>query len=303
MENTKRLIFIYNPVASTRVVNGMLSDIIQIFSNSGYETTVMPTRKQGDATEYAVRFCEEKYDRIVVAGGDGTLDEVVSGLMRVPGRKRIPVGYIPTGTTNDFASSLGISSDPIQAAKDITTGFEFKCDIGEFNGESFVYVAAFGLFTDVSYDTNQNLKNALGHAAYVLSAVTKLSQIESYRFTVTTEKHTIEDDFIYGSITNAKSIGGFRNFIKHRLVKFDDGKFEVTLIRMPKNIIELHEIVQSLLFNKRSSKITNFTAKDIYFKTDNASPWTLDGEYGGKYEQVEIHNKCKEITFIIPNIE
>ena len=167
--------------------------------------------------------------------------------------KKIPIGYIPTGTTNDFASSLHIPKNLLQAASTAAGGTEFPCDIGRFNGDVFVYIAAFGLFTDVSYETKQEMKNVLGHLAYVLEGATRIFDIPSYKLKVTHDGETIEDEFIYGMVTNSRSVGGFRNMIGKNVV-FDDGEFEVTLIRTPKNPIALQEIIGALLSSQINTK-------------------------------------------------
>ena len=297
----KKIFFVYNPVAGRGINKSKILEIVEYYSKCGFDVTIYPTSKRYDAKNSIIKACEDKYERIICCGGDGTLDEVVEGMMEIPVKKRLPIGYIPTGTTNDFASSLNIPLDIIKASKVAIHGEKFNCDIGRFNSKPFVYIAAFGLFTDLSYDVSQNLKNALGHAAYVISAVKKLSQIKSYNFKIITKKKIIEDQYIYGCITNSKSVGGFRNFIHNHLVKFDDGKFEITLIKMPKNIVELNNILQALLFkNSKSKYIDTFKAKEIFLTTDTPTPWTIDGEYGGKHQNVEIHNINKQIMFIVP---
>ena len=234
----KKALFIYNPNAGKGLLKPKLSDIIDIIVKAGYEVVAYPTQKYKDAY-YKVKTFTEEYDRVICSGGDGTLDEVVTGMMKR--EKKIPVGYIPTGTTNDFASSLHIPKNLLQAASTAAGGKEFPCDIGRFNGDVFVYIAAFGLFTDVSYETKQEMKNVLGHLAYVLEGATRIFDIPSYKLKVTHDGETIEDEFIYGMVTNSRSVGGFRNMIGKNVV-FDDGEFEVTLIRTPKNPLALQAV-------------------------------------------------------------
>ena len=183
------------------------------------------------------------YDRIVCSGGDGTLDEVVTGVMK--SGIKVPVGYIPAGSTNDFGNSLGIDKDMIHAADIAANGYRFPCDIGKFNDDYFVYVAAFGIFTEVSYATDQGLKNMLGHTAYILEGAKQLWDIPSYRMQVEYDGNVLYDEFIYGMITNSMSVGGFKGIIPGN-ISLNDGKFEVTLIRMPKNPIELNDILAFL---------------------------------------------------------
>ena len=177
------------------------------------------------------------------SGGDGTLDEVVTAMARR--KDPVPIGYIPTGTTNDFANSLHISKDLLEAADTAANGVPFPCDVGVFNDDYFVYIAAFGLFTDVSYETKQSVKNVLGHLAYVLEGTKRLFNIPSYHIKITHDGETIEDDFVFGMVTNSRSVGGFKGIVGKEVI-FDDGEFEVTLIKTPKNPIELNEIVASL---------------------------------------------------------
>ena len=260
----KKALFIYNPNAGKGLLKPKLSDIIDIIVKAGYEVVVYPTQKYKDAY-YKVKTFTEEYDRVICSGGDGTLDEVVTGMMKR--EKKIPVGYIPTGTTNDFASSLHIPKNLLQAASTAAEGREFPCDIGRFNGDVFVYIAAFGLFTDVSYETKQEMKNVLGHLAYVLEGATRIFDIPSYKLKVTHDGETIEDEFIYGMVTNSKSVGGFRNMIGKNVV-FDDGEFEVTLIRTPKNPIALQEIVGALLSSQINTKhIYSFKTGEIHFES------------------------------------
>ena len=232
---------------------------------------------------------EDKFDLVVCSGGDGTLDEVVTGMMKR--KKRIPIGYIPTGTTNDFASSLHISKDILSAADTAVHGKVFACDIGTFNQDIFVYVAAFGLFTDVSYQTNQSLKNSIGHAAYVLEGAKRLSHIPSYKIKITHDGEVIEGEFMIGMVTNSKSVAGFKG-ITGKKVRFDDGEFEVMLIKKPKNPVELQEIIASMLIESFDTEyMYTFKAKNITFEAEGEIPWTLDGEFGGQHDFVEICNR------------
>ena len=230
-------------------------------------------------------------DLVVCSGGDGTLDEVVSGLMEVD--QRVPIGYIPAGSTNDFANSLSISKDMVQAAKDIIEGNLYSCDVGAFNNDSFVYIAAFGLFTDVSYETGQDMKNVLGHMAYLLEGMKRLPTIRSYPMRVTYDDTTIVDDFIFGMITNSVSVGGFKR-ITGKNVKLDDGVFEVTLIKRPKNPIELNNIMVSLLNRDiDTDAMYCFRTSKLEITSTDPLPWTLDGEYGGTHTKVVIENICR----------
>ena len=294
----KRMLFIYNPNAGKGILKAKISDILDIFVKADYEVVVHPTQCYRDAYQKIIHM-EEGYDIVACGGGDGTLDEVVTGMMKHSKKHRVPIGYIPAGTTNDFANSLHISRDVLEAADAIVHGKTFGCDVGLFNDDVFVYVAAFGLFTDVSYQTDQKLKNALGHVAYVLEGVKRLSNIPSYHIKVTSGDTVIEEEFMVGMITNSKSVAGFRN-IMGKDVKFDDGEFEVTLIKKPKSLIGLQEIITALL-------VENFDTKHMYtFKTGNLIleskeeiPWTLDGEFGGQHDSVRIVNKKRALEIMV----
>ena len=229
----------------------------------------------------------DKVDLIVCSGGDGTLDEVVTGITEMG--SKVPVGYIPAGSTNDFANSLFMPKNMLDAASMIMKEEIYRCDVGRFNSQTFAYVAAFGLFTDVSYETSQDLKNILGHLAYVLEGAKRLLDIKAYHMKVTTENGVIEDNFIYGMITNSRSVGGFKNLTKD--VDMNDGLFEVTLIVQPKNPLEMQEIVRNLLnMEDNSDLIYSFKARKLTVEAEEEVAWTLDGEYGGSPRVVEIEN-------------
>lgn len=289
----KRALFVYNPRAGKAMIRSKLSDILELLEQGGYETMVRPTTKRGDACTY-VQECAPETELVVCSGGDGTLDEVVTGILA--GGKKIPIGYIPAGSTNDFGISLRLPKNMIRAAEIVVTGRDFPCDVGAFNDDVFVYIAAFGLFTEVSYETDQDIKNVLGHMAYLLEGVKRLSAIRSYPLKVTYEDQVIEDEFIFGMITNSVSVGGFKQ-ITGKNVELDDGVFEVTLIRMPKNPMELNAVMAALLNRDINADCM------LYFRTHQVSiesrepiAWTLDGEYGGSHEKALIRNCHKAIT-------
>lgn len=289
----KKLLFIYNACAGKGKIRNQLVDIIEIFARKNYDVTVVPTLKRGDAEETARKRCED-FEMVVCSGGDGTLDEVVNGIIK--SGQDVPVGYIPAGSTNDYANSLGLPKGMKQAAK-IAVGKEIcKCDVGQIDESVFVYVAAFGAFTEVSYATPQETKNLLGHAAYILEGMKTLHTIRSYRMKVSVNGETIEDDFIYGMVTNSISIAGFKNNT-NKNVLLDDGLFEVTLIRKPKNAIELQTIIASLLIEEFDSKYMYvFKAGEIIFESEEEIPWTLDGEFGGKRKVTKIINHKQAIS-------
>jgi len=298
MESTKKLFFIYNPHSGRGQIRSRLFDIIQTFSDAGYELTVCPTKAEKDAT-YQIRKLPDDYDLVVCSGGDGTMDEVVQGMMLR--EKKIPLGYIPSGTVNDFARSLKIPRNMQQAARIAVEGKDFPCDIGTFNEEHFVYIAAFGIFTDVAYSTRQDMKNALGHMAYLLEGVKRLANIPSYHMRLVSEELETEGDFIFGMVTNSRSVGGFKSIIG-RKVQFDDGVFEVTFIRMPKNAAELQEILAAIVLKEIDSHyMYSFRTSRLLVESEANIPWTLDGEFGGECRSAVIQNHQKAITIRVDN--
>ena len=292
----KKLLFVVNGHSGKGQIKNKLLDIIDIMIKEGYHVQVHTTQEREDATK-VVREQAKYYDLVVCSGGDGTLDEAVTGMMQ--SEVRTPLGYIPAGSTNDFANSLEIPKDMIQAAKTAVSGVPFSCDVGEFNGDYFIYVAAFGIFTDVSYATSQELKNALSHVAYILEGAKRLHTIKSYHMRVEYDGNEIEGDFLLGMITNSTSVGGFKN-MTGKDVKLDDGMFEVTLIHKPKNIIELNTIIASLTNLKdETDLIDSFRADSVKFYSEEEIPWTLDGEFGGYHKEVQINDHCKAVDIMI----
>lgn len=292
----KKMLFIYNPNSGMGLLKPKLSDVLDIFVKGGYEVTVYPTQKYHDAVRKMGEY-EEQYDLVACSGGDGTLDEVVTGMMKR--EDKVPIGYIPDGTTNDFASSLHISKNMLEAADTVVNGVPFACDVGEFNEDYFVYIAAFGLFTDVSYETKQSMKNVLGHLAYILEGTKRIFNIPSYRIKVTHDGETIEDEFIYGMVTNSRSVGGFKG-ITGKNVVFDDGKFEVTLFKTPRNPMELNEILGALALRKINPKrMYSFKTNEVHFETEEEIPWTLDGEFGGVHEEVVVKDCQKALEIMV----
>lgn len=298
----KKLLFVYNPRAGKEMLKPRLSDVLDIFVKAGYEVTVHPTQAYRDAYYQIKEYEVGKYDLIACSGGDGTIDEVATGMMkrREMGKDVVPVGYIPAGTTNDFAKSLHIPRKPLAAADNAVKGVPFPCDIGKFNDSVFVYIAAFGIFTDVSYETDQAVKNVLGHMAYILEGAKRIFNIPSYKIKVEHDGEVIEDEFIFGMVTNSRSVGGFSNMVGKNIV-FDDGLFEVTLIKTPKNPIALQEIIAALLIEQVDTKhMYTFKTKKITFESVEEIPWTLDGEFGGEQDYVEIENVQKAMEIMVP---
>ena len=292
----KKLLFIYNPNAGTGTLRPNLADVIEVFIDADYEVTVYPTRRHLDAKN-KLETLKEKYDLIVCSGGDGTLNEVVNGMANW--KNKVPIGYLPAGTTNDFANSMGISKNVVEAAVTAIHGRTFYRDIGKFAETYFTYVAAFGAFSDVSYKTDQGIKNIMGQLAYVVEGTKRIFNIPSHKVEVHYDDKIIEDEFIFGMVSNSRSVGGLKNLISQEVV-FDDGLFEVFLVRAPINPIEANEIAASLILKQvNSTVITTFKASRVKFKFEEMVPWALDGEYGGQHEEVVIENIRRHLEFMV----
>lgn len=294
----KRMLFIYNPKAGKGAVRSQLSNILEELGKHDYHIVVHPTREARDAA----RIVQERgpgYDLIVCSGGDGTLDEVVTG-MRKGGFSR-PLGYIPAGSTNDFANSLGLPKNMRSAAKVAAEGKQFLCDLGKMNEEYFVYVAAFGAFTDVSYKTSQEWKNMLGHLAYILEGVKSLSSLKSWKMSYESQESSGAGEFLYGMITNSNSVGGFKG-ITGKDVTLNDGMFEVTLILMPDNFIEWPGIINALMTGEKNRFIISFKTSRVEFSFEEPVSWTRDGEYGGTHRRAVIENIPRALSILVPQV-
>lgn len=292
----KKLLFVYNPHAGKEQIKNKISDIIQIFSGAGYDVTIYPTKERLDAAKRIMRDGQD-YNLIVCSGGDGTLNESVEGLMNL---ENPPVcGYIPAGTVNDFASSLKIPKNMLKAAETIVGGEPFACDIGSCNERYFTYFAGFGAFTEVSYDTSQAFKNLLGKMAYILEGIKRVPNIQSYHAVVEHDGEKVETDFIFVMITNSHSVAGVKGFYGKK-VKLDDGMFEVLLIKMPKNILELQTIFNAMLVKETNEYMHFFRTNYVKITSETTIPWTLDGEFGGDLTTVEIRNHKKALSVLIP---
>jgi len=292
----QKALFIINPHSGKGLIKNSLLGIVDILVKAGYEVTVYPTQWRGDACR-AMRERDKSYSIIICSGGDGTLDEIVTGMIQ--SGFKTTIGYIPAGSTNDFANSLKISSTMKQAAETVVHGTVFSCDVGRFNEDVFVYIAAFGLFTEVSYGTPQEMKNMLGH---------HLQNVKSYWLKVTSvsengETKIIEDDFIFGMITNSYSVGGFKsiagNVFKGK-ISLNDGLFEVTLIKMPKNPMELNSILAALAIqNIDTEYMYSFKSGKLIIESQEEVAWTLDGEFGGKHKLVTLTDDMQAMDIMI----
>lgn len=291
-----RLLLIINPWAGKAQVKSHLLEIIDIFVKAGWQVEVHTTQAPLDAME-AARAKGARADLVVCSGGDGTLSETISGMMKLENPPCL--GYIPAGSTNDFASSLKIPSQMEKAAQIIVNGYPYPVDIGYFCHErTFVYVAAFGMFTEVSYMTPQEKKNLLGHQAYMLEGVKSLTNIKSYAMKLESEEMTLDGDFIFGMVTNTVSVGGFKGLVK-KDVALNDGLFEVLMIRTPRTAMELKNILSSMILKEEQSEyVYRFKASKLKIWSQEPVDWVLDGEFGGSRTEVEIENHQKKIRIM-----
>lgn len=293
----KKLLFVFNPYAGKAKVKGRLSWILDYFIKQGFRVEVYVTQQPGDGTEMIARLAGEM-DYLVVSGGDGTMNEAVMGLMQIPKEKRPPLGYIPAGTTNDFARSLNLPKNIYRAAEVSVSCLPVPTDIGRFEDAYFTYVAGFGAFTSVSYLTPQDSKNVLGHQAYIFEGLKSLGDIKSRHVRVMYGEEELEDDFLICLVTNSISVAGFKN-ISGKNVELDDGLFEVVLIRDPKNPLELTRVVQELFLEEENCTfVTRFKTDSIRFVSEEPIDWVLDGEFGGSRTDVRIEI-CKSALNIV----
>jgi YegS/Rv2252/BmrU family lipid kinase len=289
---SKKLLFIYNAKSGKAKVSGKLSEIIDVFIKADYRVEIYQTQAPQDAIEQVKKVGEE-FDLVVCSGGDGTLNEVVSGVMALENKPVI--GYIPSGSTNDFGKSVGLDSDMVKSADIAVNGSIMTLDVGEFNeNRNFIYIAAFGIFTEVSYLTSQKVKNILGHQAYIIEAIKSLVGVRTYEIKIEYEDTVIEDEFIYGMVTNSKSVGGFKG-ITGKDVMMDDGLYECTFVKLLRTPIEFTSAINALLLGTKSERVCTFKTSNLKVTCEDLIPWVLDGEYGGGHRKVSIRNQMNAI--------
>ncbi len=287
-----KMLLIANPRSGKARIKNRLLDIVDLFIKDGWEVQVHITQQPRDASR-AAKLYGGSVEFLVCCGGDGTLSETIGGLMEL--EKPPVLGYIPAGSTNDFASSLKLPKNMVSAAQCVLRGEHQLIDIGSFGGEkSFVYVAGFGAFTEVSYMTPQETKNVLGHQAYVFEGVKSIANIKAYHMRVESEEYSGEGDFIFGMVTNSVSVGGFKGLVPKNTV-LDDGLFEVTLIQAPRTADKLSDIV--------THDIHRFRTAAIRFQSEEPVDWVLDGEFGGSETDVFIENLEKRIEIVTGNVK
>ncbi len=290
----KRLLFVFNPRSGKEQIRIKLLDILDLFVKNGYEVSVHVTQSRGDALN-VVRERAADVSLVVCSGGDGTLNEVVSGLMALPEEKRPSLGYIPAGSTNDYASSLGLTKKMKKAAEYAVTGEDFAVDVGRVSEKYFIYIAAFGAFTEVSYSTPQEKKNLLGHQAYMIEAVKQVTALKSYQMHFEWDGGVLEDEFILGMVTNTISIGGFKGLVGMD-VALDDGQFEVLLIRRPRTPKDIANIASYLILREGENEcVIRFRTSRLMVVSEEVVDWTLDGEFGGSHTSLVIENLCRAV--------
>ena len=281
------MLFVMNPYAGTRKANRQLADILGVFNRAGFRVETYMTQFQGDGQQI-VRERAAEVDVVVCCGGDGTFNETVSGLLS--SGADTPIGYIPAGSTNDFAASLGLTGGFTELAERIVKGTPTPIDVGSFGARYFTYVASFGAFTRASYSAPQNIKNALGHTAYLLEGIQELSQIRKVRVKMEMDERTVEDEFLFGAICNSTSLGGVLT-LDPKQVDLSDGKFEVLLVRMPRDLSEIKECIQAVQKQKYNCKMITFqSTSTVKITAPPDMPWTLDGEREDGHWQAEVKN-------------
>ena len=297
----KKMLLVVNPCSGKAKMRTELLSVVQTFCDADYDVTIYTTKERADATKKVMTLKNGQFDLIVVCGGDGTLNEVITGLMNA--KIKCVLGYIPSGTLNEWSSSINISRSIKQAAKDIINAKVITLDIGKFGDKYFTYTASFGAFTEASYSAPQDIKNVLGQAAYLIEGIKSLTNIKPIHLKFESAEKTIEGDFLFGAISNSLSVGGVVKLDKAQ-VELNDGIFEVVLIRKPDNLIQLQSVIDGILrhdLNREgieffhSNKITVSMGKDV--------PWTLDGEYAEGADTVLIENIHSAIELTVPDIK
>ena len=293
-----KLLLIVNPCSGRAKMKNELLKVVEILSADDTLVTVYPTKSRGDATSFAETIKEGDYDTVVVCGGDGTLNEVITGFMN--SGVKVTLGYIPSGTLNEWSAGLHISRNIRQAAADITTGNKKLLDIGKFDDRYFSYTASFGAFTEASYSAPQDVKNVLGQAAYFFEGIKSLGNIKPVHLKFKTEERETEGDFLFGAISNSMSVGGIVKF-KESLVKLNDGNFEILLIRNPDNILGLQPILDGIIrqdFDRAGMEF--FSAERVTITGGDGLSWTLDGEYAEGKGELTVTNIHNAIELLLP---
>ena len=291
----KKLLLIYNHKAGRSTIKNSLADVTDIFTKAGYDVSIRPTQDREDAYKTALERSAD-YDLVVAAGGDGTIGEVAAGIYG--SGLKTPIGILPCGSTNDYAVTLDLPKTLPAAARYIVSAEPHAVDFGRLNDTKFIYIAAFGWFTDVSYATDQNLKNVFGHGAYILEAGKRLFNVPEFEIKITSAQHTEKNRFIFGMVTNSISVGGMKGFA-WKDIDIDDGLLEVALVRPPKNIMEASEGFTSLVSGTPSDLILRFKTDRLLIESEQKIKWTIDGEESGSFGVNEIECLHKAVNIML----
>lgn len=292
----KKLLLIINPVAGRNQAQADLFKMVRVFAEHDCEVTVYPTRGPQDCTRKVLADAG-RFDLVVCCGGDGTLNEMVSGMMQR--EDHVPMGYIPLGSTNDFAASLHLPSHVEEAALRCVEGTAFHMDVGSLNDRYFNYIAAFGAFTEASYATPQQIKNALGHLAYILEGIKSLGRLQPIHVRITADGETFEEDYLFGAVTNTVSLGGVLRLDPSRVL-LDDGMYELLLVKNPQNPAEAQAMLSALMLQNYDGPLVRMLrASDILFESNHEISWTIDGEFGGSFSTTHILNNKNAVTLMV----
>ena len=292
----RKLLLIINPVAGRNQAQADLFKMVRVFAEHDCEVTVYPTRGPQDCTRKVLADAG-RFDLVVCCGGDGTLNEMVSGMMQR--EDHVPMGYIPLGSTNDFAASLHLPSHVEEAALRCVEGTAFHMDVGSLNDRYFNYIAAFGAFTEASYATPQQIKNALGHLAYILEGVKSLGRLQPIHVRITADGETFEEDYLFGAVTNTVSLGGVLRLDPSRVL-LDDGMYELLLVKNPQNPAEAQAMLSALMLQNYDGPLVRMLrASDILFESNHEISWTIDGEFGGSFSTTHILNNKNAVTLTV----
>lgn len=292
----RKLLLIINPVAGRNQAQTDLFKMVRVFAEHDCEVTVYPTRGPQDCTRKVLADAG-RFDLVVCCGGDGTLNEMVSGMMQR--EDPVPMGYIPLGSTNDFAASLHLPSHVEEAALRCVEGTAFHMDVGSLNDRYFNYIAAFGAFTEASYATPQQIKNALGHLAYILEGVKSLGRLQPIHVRITADGETFEEDYLFGAVTNTVSLGGVLRLDPSRVL-LDDGMYELLLVKNPQNPAEAQAMLSALMLQNYDGPLVRMLrASDILFESNHEISWTIDGEFGGSFSTTHILNNKNAVTLMV----
>ena len=292
----RKLLLIINPVAGRNQAQADLFKMVRVFAEHDCEVTVYPTRGPQDCTRKVLADAG-RFDLVVCCGGDGTLNEMVSGMMQR--EDPVPMGYIPLGSTNDFAASLHLPSHVEEAALRCVEGTAFHMDVGSLNDRYFNYIAAFGAFTEASYATPQQIKNALGHLAYILEGVKSLGRLQPIHVRITADGESFEEDYLFGAVTNTVSLGGVLRLDPSRVL-LDDGMYELLLVKNPQNPAEAQAMLSALMLQNYDGPLVRMLrASDILFESNHEISWTIDGEFGGSFSTTHILNNKNAVTLMV----